>query len=256
MLFEQAKFRFSTMAMMVLFFSVTTPVGIVLGIGISRIYHENGPTALIVEGVFDAASAGILIYMALVDLLAADFMNPRLQSSLRLQLGANISLLLGTGCMSFLAKWAWWVLINFDVRLNVNLRLFFLVSVFGFIYSRTHTKICKWWFLSKQMEPKVKFSLDFSSLFCQHKAMESHDEKAFFMILYVNKDTYITIRNDLDAPRKLYSTLVFGPLTCSKMPLTTTTTFHIPWAFRVFFSLVRNNYTDNNINLNSHFHHL
>lgn len=106
------------------------------------------------------------------------------------------------------------------------------------------------------MEPKVKFSLDFSSLFCQHKAMESHDEKAFFMILYVNKDTYITIRNDLDAPRKLYSTLVFGPLTCSKMPLTTTTTFHIPWAFRVFFSLVRNNYTDNNINLNSHFHHL
>ncbi|RVW93933.1 Zinc transporter 1 [Vitis vinifera] len=103
---SQAKFRFSTMAMMVLFFSITTPVGIVLGIGISRIYHENGPTALIVEGVFDAASAGILIYMALVDLLAADFMNPRLQSSLRLQLGANISLLLGTGCMSFLAKWA------------------------------------------------------------------------------------------------------------------------------------------------------
>ncbi|KAJ9673108.1 hypothetical protein PVL29_026402 [Vitis rotundifolia] len=103
---SQAKFRFSTKAMMVLFFSITTPVGIVIGIGISRIYHENGPTALIVEGVFDAASAGILIYMALVDLLAADFMNPRLQSSLRLQLGANVSLLLGTGCMSFLAKWA------------------------------------------------------------------------------------------------------------------------------------------------------
>ena len=94
------------MAMMVLFFSLTTPIGIVIGIGVSRVYHEQGKTALIVEGVFDSASAGILIYMALVDLLAADFMNPRLQSSMRLLLGANVSLLLGTGCMSFLAKWA------------------------------------------------------------------------------------------------------------------------------------------------------
>jgi zinc transporter 1/2/3 len=53
---------------------LTTPVGIGIGIAISSVYDENSPTALIVEGVFNAASAGILIYMALVDLLAADFM--------------------------------------------------------------------------------------------------------------------------------------------------------------------------------------
>lgn len=88
------------------FFSLTTPIGIAFGIGISSIYNENSPTALIVEGIFDSASAGILIYMALVDLLAADFMNPRMQSNVRIQLGANISLLLGAGCMSVLAKWA------------------------------------------------------------------------------------------------------------------------------------------------------
>ncbi|KAJ6432344.1 hypothetical protein OIU84_019563 [Salix udensis] len=89
------------------FSPVTTPAGIAVGIGISNIYNENSPTALIVEGIFNAASAGILIYMALVDLLAADFMSPRMQSSLgRIQLGANVSLLLGAGCMSFLAKWA------------------------------------------------------------------------------------------------------------------------------------------------------
>lgn len=94
------------MAIMAAFFSLTTPVGIAIGVGISSVYKENGPTALIVQGVFNSASAGILIYMALVDLLAADFMNPILQSNLRLQLGANISLLLGAGCMSVLAKWA------------------------------------------------------------------------------------------------------------------------------------------------------
>lgn len=102
----QAKFKSRAIATMVLFFSLTTPVGIALGMGLSSFYKENSRTALIVEGVFNSASAGILIYMALVDLLAADFMNPRMQSNLRIQLGANVSLILGSGCMSLLAKWA------------------------------------------------------------------------------------------------------------------------------------------------------
>ncbi|KAM1212954.1 hypothetical protein ACFX2J_004433 [Malus domestica] len=102
----QANFKSRAIAAMVLFFSFTTPIGIGVGMGISNIYNETSPSALIVEGVFNSASAGILIYMALVDLLAADFMNPRMQSNLRIQLGANISLLLGSGCMSLLAKWA------------------------------------------------------------------------------------------------------------------------------------------------------
>ncbi|KAL6347168.1 hypothetical protein AAG906_012749 [Vitis piasezkii] len=102
----QAKFKLRAAAIMALFFSLTTPVGIAIGIGISNVYDENSSTALIVEGIFNAASAGILIYMALVDLLAADFMNPRMQGNGRLQVGANISLLVGAGCMSLLAKWA------------------------------------------------------------------------------------------------------------------------------------------------------
>ena len=89
-----------------LFFALTTPVGIAIGILISNIYDDNSPKALIVEGIFNAASAGILIYMALVDLLAADFMSPRMQQSGKLQIRANLSLLLGAGFMSLLAKWA------------------------------------------------------------------------------------------------------------------------------------------------------
>uniref|UniRef100_A0A5B7BTV5 Putative zinc transporter 1-like n=1 Tax=Davidia involucrata TaxID=16924 RepID=A0A5B7BTV5_DAVIN len=103
---SQAKFKAQAITVMSIFFSLTTPIGIAIGFGISSIYNENSPTALIVEGIFNSASAGILIYMALVDLLAADFMNPRMQSNFKLQLGANLSLLLGSGCMSLLAKWA------------------------------------------------------------------------------------------------------------------------------------------------------
>ncbi|KAM1032332.1 hypothetical protein ACFX2I_035927 [Malus domestica] len=102
----KAQFKSHSAAIMATFFSLTTPVGIAVGVGISTVYNVNSPTALIVEGTSNAAAGGILIYMALVDLLAADFMNPRMQGNLKIQLGAYSSLLLGTGCMSLLAKWA------------------------------------------------------------------------------------------------------------------------------------------------------
>ncbi|KAG8363020.1 hypothetical protein BUALT_BualtUnG0013200 [Buddleja alternifolia] len=100
------QFNARAVAIMVLFFSLITPTGIAIGIGISKVYSETSPTALIVEVIFNSASAGILIYMALVDLLAADFMSPKMQKNGKLQLGANVSLLLGVGAMSLLAKWA------------------------------------------------------------------------------------------------------------------------------------------------------
>ncbi|XP_010544345.1 PREDICTED: zinc transporter 1 [Tarenaya hassleriana] len=103
---SQAQFETRSKAIMATFFSMTAPVGIGVGIGITRSYEEESKEALWVEGVFNAASAGILIYMSLVDLLAADFMNPKLQTNLRLLLGSYLSLLLGSASMSVLAMWA------------------------------------------------------------------------------------------------------------------------------------------------------
>ncbi|KAJ7969414.1 Zinc transporter protein [Quillaja saponaria] len=102
---SQAQFKCHTISFMVLFFCLTTPIGIVIGIGMSNMYSMNSPTALIVQGLLLSASAGILIYMALVDLLATDFMNPKMLCNFRLQLGANFTLLLGVCFMSLLAKW-------------------------------------------------------------------------------------------------------------------------------------------------------
>ncbi|KAK3189027.1 hypothetical protein Dsin_028588 [Dipteronia sinensis] len=101
---SQAKFKLKGMAIMVVFFSLTTPIGIGVGIGISNTYNENSSTALIFQGLLNSASAGILIYMALVDLLSADFMNPKMLCNFRLQLGANFTLLLGASFMSLLAN--------------------------------------------------------------------------------------------------------------------------------------------------------
>lgn len=102
----QAKFKARATVIMATFFSFTAPVGIALGIAITSSYSKHSATALVVEGVFNAAAAGILIYMSLVDLLAADFNNPRLQTNMKLQLVTYLALFLGAGLMSLLAKWA------------------------------------------------------------------------------------------------------------------------------------------------------
>ncbi|XP_010242082.1 PREDICTED: fe(2+) transport protein 1-like [Nelumbo nucifera] len=102
----QAEYKFLKKALMAFFFSVTTPFGIVLGIALSATYKENSPSSLMTEGLLDAASAGLLIYMALVDLLSADFMGPKLQRNIKLQMKSYLAVLLGCGGMSLMAKWA------------------------------------------------------------------------------------------------------------------------------------------------------
>ncbi|KAI3514886.1 hypothetical protein L1887_13633 [Cichorium endivia] len=102
----EARFKIRTIATMSIFYSLTTPIEIALWFRISNIYDENSRTALIVQGVLNAAPAGILIYMALVDLLAMDFMKVKVRTSTKCQILAFISVLLGVGCMSLLAIWA------------------------------------------------------------------------------------------------------------------------------------------------------
>ncbi|KAK9135499.1 hypothetical protein Syun_014829 [Stephania yunnanensis] len=91
----QVKYKFFKKAVMVFFFSVTPPFGIALGIALSSVYKENSPSSLITVGLLNASSAGLLIYMALVDLLSANFMGPKLQGSIKLQIKAYIVVLLG-----------------------------------------------------------------------------------------------------------------------------------------------------------------
>lgn len=103
---NQAEYKLLKKALMVFFFSVTTPFGIGLGMALSKMYKENSPNALITVGLLNASSAGLLIYMALVDLLAADFMGPKMQANIKLQIKSYVAVLLGAGGMSVMAKWA------------------------------------------------------------------------------------------------------------------------------------------------------
>ncbi|KAG2239666.1 hypothetical protein Bca52824_091505 [Brassica carinata] len=101
----QADFTNVKKFLMAFLFAGTTPCGILLGLALSSIYRDNSPTALITIGLLNACSAGMLIYMALVDLLATEFMGSMLQGSIKLQIKCFAAALLGCTVMSVVAKW-------------------------------------------------------------------------------------------------------------------------------------------------------
>lgn len=86
-------------------FALATPVGIAAGVGARP---NNANTQKLVNGIFDAISAGILMYTGLVELLAHEFMfNPHMRAApLKIQLFAFGCVAFGVAIMALLAKWA------------------------------------------------------------------------------------------------------------------------------------------------------
>lgn len=93
-------------AIMFALFSITTSLGITLGIGISKIYDEGSRAAALVEGIFNAFAAGILIYLALVDILQEEFNRREVKKHKIWQIQMMMCVLLGAGVMSVIAIWA------------------------------------------------------------------------------------------------------------------------------------------------------
>ncbi|KAG6337374.1 hypothetical protein ID866_1697 [Astraeus odoratus] len=90
------------------FYAITTPIGIAVGLGVRSTYNPGSTTASIVSGVMDSLSAGILLYTGLVELLAHEFLFSKemSQASNGRVAYAVICMLFGTGLMSLLGRWA------------------------------------------------------------------------------------------------------------------------------------------------------
>ncbi|CCU81701.1 Zinc-regulated transporter 1 [Blumeria hordei DH14] len=89
-------------------FSLTTPASIALGLSIHESFSPDSRSMLMVNGIFDSISAGILIYTGLVELMAHEFMfNPTMRTApMTTVLFAFLNMCLGAGLMAMLGKWA------------------------------------------------------------------------------------------------------------------------------------------------------
>ena len=89
-------------------YALSTPIAIAVGLGVRKMYPPESNTTLIVNGVFDSISAGILIYTGLVELMAHEFMfsNVMRKAPMKTVLSAFGLMCLGAALMALLGKWA------------------------------------------------------------------------------------------------------------------------------------------------------
>ncbi|KAA1469105.1 ZIP-like iron-zinc transporter [Dentipellis sp. KUC8613] len=89
-------------------YGLTTPIGIAIGLGVRTTYNPDSTRASIVSGVLDALSAGILIYTALVELLAHEFIfNKDMRNASDWKVAYALACMcLGCALMALLGKWA------------------------------------------------------------------------------------------------------------------------------------------------------
>jgi zinc transporter 1/2/3 len=94
---------------MIIFFSLTTPVGIGIGIAIhSKTYNPKSVASLLVTGILDSVSGGILIYVALINLITAEMgvgAHAFHSLSKRLKFLYFLALYAGVAAMAVIGRW-------------------------------------------------------------------------------------------------------------------------------------------------------
>ncbi|KAF3923400.1 hypothetical protein ABW21_db0205903 [Orbilia brochopaga] len=69
-----SKARRATPYVMAVAYGLSTPLAIAIGLAARKSYTSNSSRAILVQGIFDAVSAGILLYTGLIELMAHEFL--------------------------------------------------------------------------------------------------------------------------------------------------------------------------------------
>ncbi|OLY79131.1 Zinc transporter 5 [Smittium mucronatum] len=90
-----------------LVYMFATPLGQGIGMAVHSTFSSKSPSYLITLGVLEAISAGILVYVALVNLIAEEFSSLKFRSfSKSLQTYSFLAMYFGAAVMSLIGKWA------------------------------------------------------------------------------------------------------------------------------------------------------
>jgi zinc transporter ZupT len=93
---------------MALAYGCTTPLGQAIGIATHTLYTPDSEIGLLVVGVMNAISAGLLVFASLVELLSEDFLSDESWQVLKgkRRIYACVLVFLGAFFMSLVGAWA------------------------------------------------------------------------------------------------------------------------------------------------------
>ncbi|OMJ08396.1 Zinc transporter 5 [Smittium culicis] len=90
-----------------LLYMFATPLGHAIGMALHSAFSYKSPSYLITLGVLEALSAGILVYVALVNLMAEEFSSFRFRNNSKaIQISSFIAMYFGAAVMALIGKWA------------------------------------------------------------------------------------------------------------------------------------------------------
>lgn len=88
-------------------FALITPIGMAIGLGVIHTFNGNERNTILTIATLDAISAGILIWVALVDMWSHDWLYGDLKDSGIVKTSVGLlSLVTGMILMAVLGKWA------------------------------------------------------------------------------------------------------------------------------------------------------
>ncbi|OMJ17359.1 Zinc transporter 5 [Smittium culicis] len=101
------KTSFKSMFLGALLYMFATPFGHAIGMALHSTFSYKSPSYLITLGVLEALSAGILVYVALVNLMAEEFSSFRFRNNSKvIQISSFIAMYFGAAVMALIGKWA------------------------------------------------------------------------------------------------------------------------------------------------------
>eukprot|EP01125_Pyxidicula_operculata_P002495 TRINITY_DN12357_c0_g1_i1.p1 TRINITY_DN12357_c0_g1~~TRINITY_DN12357_c0_g1_i1.p1 ORF type:complete len:310 (+),score=-4.39 TRINITY_DN12357_c0_g1_i1:16-945(+) len=108
--YRLAEVRFEnrwTVVFNIIFYSLTTPCGIAIGIGLFKSNIASGTNMMIAKGVLDSLSAGFLIYSSLVSIISEEYKRKSFATLPPYQKFVNfVALYLGAASMAVIGIWA------------------------------------------------------------------------------------------------------------------------------------------------------
>jgi zinc transporter ZupT len=93
---------------MALAYGLTTPIGQALGLATHTLYRPDSMTGLLVVGIMNAISSGLLVFAGLVELLAEDFLSDESWHTLvgKQRIWACFYVVAGAFGMALVGAWA------------------------------------------------------------------------------------------------------------------------------------------------------
>jgi zinc transporter ZupT len=94
--------------LMVLAYGTTTPMGQAIGLFVHRLYDPHSQAGLLMVGIMNAISSGLLLFAGLVQLLAEDFLSDKSYQVLKgkRRWHAFASVIAGATLMALVGAWA------------------------------------------------------------------------------------------------------------------------------------------------------